>query len=344
MKKMKKIILVSLLMFFVQFNVAWGNAFINANDIISQIKEVVSPPPPPPPSPGGGSSNPTPGGPTPGGGSSNTCVPNCSCADSISSASMCSDGCGGRCTGKCKDVYGSKTRIKTCTDSKTGLQTIEKEIKSCSKGLECPGKPTCVPDCSCALYTCAGDTCSGGCIGSGGSKDCPGELVDRSFSPPVTDFCLGTSFLQTGDFECKTKTAIGTKTCKSSYCDYSSAPLLYCSNNDVRAVYDFWVNQGCNVSTCLGDWSWNSCGDYKYDECGNDTCDTNGADHEYCKDGDVWAKYDGTSQGCAGESCYNNHVYCNHYEKDPCKVGYACKVIDNENAECVPKSATWTEI
>jgi hypothetical protein len=107
----------------------------------------------------------------------------------------------------------------------------------------------------------------------------------------------------------------------------------------------------CNAAPnfCLGANFADSCGGINAcvgtDNCGGDTCASNPGDveHEYCKDGNIWSKYDGTLQGCAGVTCFNNHRYCDFYEKEICAVGYTCGQIDTNNARCVVKSATWIE-
>ena len=255
---------------------------------------------------------------------------------------------------------GLQTRTRSCT-STTCKSYTETQSRSCTTP-NCP--PKCKPDYSCASSTCIGSTCSTGCGTTGGTLDpgcanagnyctnsgynnscyyCTGTKVDSSWSPSVSTYCSGYSFTQIGNNGCSSISAVGTKTCTPSYCNTATSPLLYCSNNDVYGIYSYWNNTGCSVSTCQGSWSYNSCGDYKAQECGSDTCNTSGPDHEYCQNGNIWAKYDGTLQGCSSSACYNNHQFCSHYEKEVCAVGYTCKVVGTDDADCVAKSATWTE-
>ena len=108
-------------------------------------------------------------------------------------------------------------------------------------------------------------------------------------------------------------------------------------------VYSYWNATGCSVSTCQGYWDYNSCETYLQQGCGSDTCNTSGTEYEYCQDGNVWAKNDGRSRGCATNACYDNFQYCNPHRKEKCQTGYICKETGTNQAECVAKSTTWVE-
>jgi len=196
----------------------------------------------------------------------------------------------------------------------------------------------CTPSCSCASNTCVGTTCSDGCGGT-----CSGTKADTSWTPASSTYCSGYSYTQTGSPCGSSRSETGTKTCQPSYCNTATSPYLYCSGNNLMGVYSYWNNTGCSVSTCQGYWDYNSCGTFTALDCGGDTCNTGGAEYEYCQDGNIWGKYDGTSQGCTSAACYNNHRYCNHYEKEVCEVGKTCAITGTDDAECVNKAATWSE-
>jgi uncharacterized protein (TIGR02145 family) len=68
------------------------------------------------------------------------------------------------------------------------------------------GGSGCTPDCSCAVSTCVGLTCSDGCDGT-----CNGTLIDI-WTPDVSTVCAGVSFEQTSNCG-NTQTATGTKNC-----------------------------------------------------------------------------------------------------------------------------------
>jgi hypothetical protein len=134
--------------------------------------------------------------------------------------------------------------------------------------------------------------------------------------------------------------------CSGGYC---SSPTYSCTTgtNQYNIYSDWWSNLcsagNCGYSMTIA----NYCGTSL--SCGTETCTGNGIWKERCKNGDIWkyqyGKDDSCSPSVAGcDLDYYHECPGTETEVEKCAVGYTCSVIGTDDAECVVKAATWTEI
>lgn len=108
------------------------------------------------------------------------CTHNCSCAADTCYGSVCAASCGEACAGTKIDCGCNECLEDSCTGGGffndcygVNNSTICKKnhYSSCTKLLNstratCYNSQCCLPDCSCAVSTCFGSTCSDGCGGT----------------------------------------------------------------------------------------------------------------------------------------------------------------------------------
>lgn len=291
--------------------------------------------------------------------SSFTCAINCPDSSDCSSygiecgvvdpgISGCSNvDCGGCGSGEvcsankcCPVEYGYIEKNYVCTDSNGTKTTVDTQKIGSS---------------SCAKVNCNNEEClclnaSNYCHDTYFADSCESQnACEGTKDPGCTQsnlYCSSNTYYN-GCEDCA-----GTKPCNGIYCE---SPTYSCSSSNV------WTqSSSLLINTCID--STNNCnyvtvgtpgkgaGCWDEEHCGTATC-KNSYDYEYCNGAEIWAKTMGYEDICRSNSlgCGENFKECHDYWVEDCKAGYTCKVtgVDTfgyDDAECIPKSSTWTEV
>lgn len=168
--------------------------------------------------------------------------------------------------------------------------------------------------------------------------------VSTSWSPARSTVCLGQSFTQTGNCG-DIRPTTGTKTCSGTMC---STPAYSCSTANVWSKYSNWLTNTCSSGNCSYQITTVG-GCNSSQDCGTATCQ-NSYDYEYCNNSEIRAKTMGYDDICRSDSsgCGTSLRECNDYFIEECQPGYICRItgVDpagRDDAECIPKSSSWTE-
>jgi hypothetical protein len=145
--------------------------------------------------------------------------------------------------------------------------------------------------------------------------------------------------------------------CGNSVCpgSYLGCPGLTCSDPTYQCNNGEWtMNSDCTSYSCSNS-PLATCnlvnlpGFYSDNEdCGTATCERPRT-VTLCHEGNVHEQTRGYEDTCSPNPtnpCGEKLVDCSLISEDPveeCETGYICKEINPDNAECVPKSATWSE-